>query len=179
MKLVTYLAPVGGARLGVVAGEIVHDLAGLAEGFGLSLPATMLEFLVLGDDGMALARQVLARIAASGRWPGTPLSHVRLLAPVCPDITSTEDWTELYWMLDCCERDFEQMVFRFRLDPVLLFSIYRTLLVIKTRWLRYRAHDRTAGHGEEMHEEEDYSQADEEQWTPILSKFKDMIVASC
>ena len=29
-----------------------------------------------------LAREVLARTAASGRWPGTPLSDVRLLAPV-------------------------------------------------------------------------------------------------
>jgi 2-keto-4-pentenoate hydratase/2-oxohepta-3-ene-1,7-dioic acid hydratase in catechol pathway len=82
MKLVTYLAPSGGARLGVVAGEIVHDLAGLAEGFGMNLPATMLELLCMGDDGMALAREVLARTAASGRWPGTPLSDVRLLAPV-------------------------------------------------------------------------------------------------
>ena len=82
MKLVTYLAPTGGARLGVVAGEIVHDLAGLAEGFGLRLPATMLELLCMGDDGMALAREVLARTAASGRWPGTPLSDVRLLAPL-------------------------------------------------------------------------------------------------
>lgn len=82
MKLVTYLAPSGGARLGVVAGELVHDLAGLAEGFGLYLPSTMLELLCLGDNGMALAREVLARTTVSGRWPGTPLSDVRLLAPV-------------------------------------------------------------------------------------------------
>jgi len=82
MKLVTYLAPSGGARLGVVAGEIVHDLAGLADGFGMSLPSTMLEFLVLGDSGLELAREVTNRAAASGSWPGLPLAEVRLLAPV-------------------------------------------------------------------------------------------------
>ena len=82
MKLVTYLASSGGARVGAVVGDMVHDLAGLAEGFGLRLPSTMLELLSMGDNGMALAREVLARSAASGRWPGTPLGDVRLLAPV-------------------------------------------------------------------------------------------------
>lgn len=82
MKLVTYLAPAGGARVGVVVGETVHDLAGLAAGFGLRLPSMMLELLQLGENGMALAREVLARTAASGTWPGTPLSAVRLLAPL-------------------------------------------------------------------------------------------------
>jgi hypothetical protein len=105
---------------------------------------------------------------------------VRQLASVYPDITSPEDWAEVYWMLDACERDYENMVFRFRLDPVLLFAIYRTTLVIKTRWLNYRANDRTAGGREETHEEsQDHSHAEEEKFTPIVSKLKDMIVASC
>jgi 2-keto-4-pentenoate hydratase/2-oxohepta-3-ene-1,7-dioic acid hydratase in catechol pathway len=82
MKLVTYLASAGSARLGVVTGQMVHDLAGLAQGFGLQLPSAMLEFLRLGDNGLALAREVMARANASGAWPGTPLSDVRLLAPI-------------------------------------------------------------------------------------------------
>jgi 2-keto-4-pentenoate hydratase/2-oxohepta-3-ene-1,7-dioic acid hydratase in catechol pathway len=82
MKLVTYLAHTGGARLGVVVGETVHDLAGLAQGFGLHLPSTMLEFLILGDNGLEIARNVITRAAATGSWPGTSLGHVRLLAPL-------------------------------------------------------------------------------------------------
>jgi hypothetical protein len=105
---------------------------------------------------------------------------VRQLASAYPDITSPEDWEELYRMLDDIERDYEQMVFRFRLDPVLLFAIYRTMLGLKTRWLNYRANDRTAGGGEETHEESQaHFYAEEEKWTPILSKLKDMIVSSC
>jgi 2-keto-4-pentenoate hydratase/2-oxohepta-3-ene-1,7-dioic acid hydratase in catechol pathway len=61
---------------------MVHDLAGLAQGFGLQLPSTMLEFLRLGDNGLAFAREVIARAAASEAWPGTPLGDVRLLAPI-------------------------------------------------------------------------------------------------
>ena len=105
---------------------------------------------------------------------------VRLLASAYADITRTEDWEELYWMLDDCEREYEEMVFRFRLDPVLLFALYRKLLVIKKRWLSYRANDRTAGGGEETHEESQaHFQTEEEKFTPILSKLKDMVVASC
>jgi 2-keto-4-pentenoate hydratase/2-oxohepta-3-ene-1,7-dioic acid hydratase in catechol pathway len=82
MKLVTYLAPSGGARLGVVVGDKVHDLSGLAAGFGLSLPSNMLDFLALGPGGIGLANHILDRAAASGEWPGTSLASARLLAPI-------------------------------------------------------------------------------------------------
>jgi hypothetical protein len=105
---------------------------------------------------------------------------VRQLAPMFPDITSPERWEELYRMLDDIARDYEQMVFRFRLDPVLLFAIYRKMLVIKRRWLSYRANDRTAGGGEETHEERQaHLHAEEGKFTPIVSQLKDMVVASC
>jgi hypothetical protein len=136
-----------------------------------------------GRDSQESLRQLLDVYEALPLLKRECLDHVvivRQLASMCPDLTRTEDWEELYWMLDDCERDHEMMVFRFRLDPVLLFAIYRTMLVIKRRWLSYRASDRTAGGGEETHEEsQDHSRAEEEKFTPIVSKLKDMVVASC
>jgi 2-keto-4-pentenoate hydratase/2-oxohepta-3-ene-1,7-dioic acid hydratase in catechol pathway len=82
MKLVTYLAVTGGARLGVVMNDMVYDLSGLAQAVGSQLPSSMLEFLALGETGTKTARDVLSRVAAAGTWPGMVLGSVRLLAPI-------------------------------------------------------------------------------------------------
>ena len=81
MKLVTYLAPVSTPRLGAVVEARVYDLAAIAQANGESLPATMLEFLALGEAGMERARRLLDRAAAMG-WASIALSDVQLLAPI-------------------------------------------------------------------------------------------------
>ncbi len=60
MKLVTYLAAGGPARAGaLLPHDRVLDLAGAAEACGVMLPATVLDLLDLGANGL--------EIAASGR----------------------------------------------------------------------------------------------------------------
>lgn len=82
MKLVTYIAAGGGPRLGVAQGDAIYDLSGLAAVFDIALPSNMLDFLALGDKGMAEAQYVLAQVARSGAWPHYSHADVRLLAPV-------------------------------------------------------------------------------------------------
>ena len=136
-----------------------------------------------GRDSQDSLRLMLNVFEALPLLTGECLDHVvivRQLASAYPDITRPEYWEELYWMLYDCERDYEQMVLRFRLDPVLLFAIFRKMLVIKRRWLSYRAHDRAVGGGEETHEESQaHLHAEEGKFTPILSQLKDMLVSSC
>jgi len=84
MKLVTYRRHVdAAARLGAVADGRVVDLALLGAAHGVALPATMLEFIDLGPDAVAIASQMIAD--AAGRFPlgcAVPLADVRLLAPI-------------------------------------------------------------------------------------------------
>jgi 2-keto-4-pentenoate hydratase/2-oxohepta-3-ene-1,7-dioic acid hydratase in catechol pathway len=84
MKLVTYRRHIeAAARLGAIVDGRVVDLARLGTAHGAVLPATMLEFIDLGPDAVAIAAQMLAD--AAGRYPlGTavPLADVKLLAPI-------------------------------------------------------------------------------------------------
>jgi 2-keto-4-pentenoate hydratase/2-oxohepta-3-ene-1,7-dioic acid hydratase in catechol pathway len=84
MKLVTYRRHVeAAARLGAIVDGRVIDLAKLGAASGAALPATMLEFIDLGPDAVAMATQMLAD--AAGRFPlgsALPLADVRLLAPI-------------------------------------------------------------------------------------------------
>jgi 2-keto-4-pentenoate hydratase/2-oxohepta-3-ene-1,7-dioic acid hydratase in catechol pathway len=84
MKLVTYRRNIeAAARLGAVVDGRVVDLALLGAGHGAALPSTMLEFIDLGPDAVAVASQMIAD--AGGRYPlgcALPLADVRLLAPI-------------------------------------------------------------------------------------------------
>ncbi len=84
MKLVTYRRHVeAAARLGAIVDGRVVDLARLGAAHGQDLPATMLEFIDLGPDAVAVASQMLAD--AAGRYPlgsALPLADVKLLAPI-------------------------------------------------------------------------------------------------
>jgi hypothetical protein len=114
----------------------------------------------------------------------------RLLASVRSDITSEKEWAEIYWLLDECERDYEQMVIRFRLDPVLLFAIYQRMLAIRERWLCYWARDlwsnRCSYAGGEGGRETDGMddklrlalRERETMWEGLMVKIKKMLVAS-
>ncbi|WP_113154407.1 fumarylacetoacetate hydrolase family protein [Nitratireductor sp. OM-1] len=84
MRLVTYRASVEApARLGVIEGESVVDVEALGIAFGEDFPASMLELIDLGPDGLAALRRLLDE--ARGAWPvrtTVPLANVRLLAPI-------------------------------------------------------------------------------------------------
>jgi 2-keto-4-pentenoate hydratase/2-oxohepta-3-ene-1,7-dioic acid hydratase in catechol pathway len=84
MRLVTYRETVESeARLGVMDGDLVVDVARLARRAGHELPATMLAFIDLGPCGLADLAAVIE--PHRGRFPaGTalPLANVRLLAPI-------------------------------------------------------------------------------------------------
>ncbi|MCX9148747.1 fumarylacetoacetate hydrolase family protein [Erythrobacter sp. WG] len=84
MKLVTYRRHIeAAARLGAIWDGRVVDLAKLGAATGVDLPSTMLEFIDLGADAVAVASQMLAD--AGERFPlGTalPLADVKLLAPI-------------------------------------------------------------------------------------------------
>jgi hypothetical protein len=115
----------------------------------------------------------------------------RLWATVHSDITRKEEWEELYRILDDCERDYEQMVLRFRLDPVLLFTIYRHMLAVKNRWLGYRIHDlsRSTRPGSAVEGDTGPEELDDEytrslrnletMWDNIMTNIKKMLVACC
>jgi len=71
MRFLTY-DRAGGARLGLLSGELVIDVA---EASGGALPADMLSFIEAG----APALEAASRLPAAG---GKPLADVRLLAPI-------------------------------------------------------------------------------------------------
>jgi 2-keto-4-pentenoate hydratase/2-oxohepta-3-ene-1,7-dioic acid hydratase in catechol pathway len=79
MKLVTYIAPEGGRRAGIVAGDRIVDLAGGAAALGYDLAADLLALLEMGEPGLSLARSVAAE-AGAGRLPGWPHDQVKLTA---------------------------------------------------------------------------------------------------
>lgn len=84
MKLVTFRAGIEApARLGVILGDLVVDVAALGEAFGENMPSTMLGLIDAGRPGLgALA----ALLDESGDMPpigtATALANVTLLAPI-------------------------------------------------------------------------------------------------
>jgi 2-keto-4-pentenoate hydratase/2-oxohepta-3-ene-1,7-dioic acid hydratase in catechol pathway len=84
MKLVTYRSAVeAAARLGVIADDLVVDVAALASAQGEDLPDTMLGLIDAGRPGLEALRDCLEQ--ANGRFPAgtaTALSNVKLLAPI-------------------------------------------------------------------------------------------------
>jgi 2-keto-4-pentenoate hydratase/2-oxohepta-3-ene-1,7-dioic acid hydratase in catechol pathway len=84
MKIATYRASVEeGARLGVLIGDMIVDLARFGAASGLALPARMLDLIDLGPTAIASISGLLD--ACRGPFPlGTtiPAADVRLLAPI-------------------------------------------------------------------------------------------------
>lgn len=84
MRLVTYRANVEAeARLGAIVGNLVVDLAKLGAAKDVPLPATMLEFIDLGPQAVAIASKLIDQ--AGGLFPlgaALPLGNVKLLAPI-------------------------------------------------------------------------------------------------
>lgn len=84
MKLVTYRAGVeGAARLGVIADDLVVDVAALGESFGEEFPATMLDLIDAGRPGLDALSTALGE--CDGDFPvgvATALANVALLAPI-------------------------------------------------------------------------------------------------
>jgi 2-keto-4-pentenoate hydratase/2-oxohepta-3-ene-1,7-dioic acid hydratase in catechol pathway len=75
MKLVTY-RELGEARVGVLDGERVVDLQRAAGGIGKPLPADMISFILLGDEGLDIAEAALKNGA------GEVKGQVTLCAPI-------------------------------------------------------------------------------------------------
>jgi 2-keto-4-pentenoate hydratase/2-oxohepta-3-ene-1,7-dioic acid hydratase in catechol pathway len=84
MRLVTYRETIESeARLGVIDGDLVVDVEKIGAKAGLSLPASMLDFIDLGPSAILSLRDTLKEF--SGRFPartGVPLVNVKLLAPI-------------------------------------------------------------------------------------------------
>lgn len=84
MRLVTYRSTIeAAARLGVIEGDLVVDVASLGAVAGIDLPSAMLDLIDLGPAGLASLNAVLD--LHRGRWPAHsafPLVNVRLLAPI-------------------------------------------------------------------------------------------------
>jgi 2-keto-4-pentenoate hydratase/2-oxohepta-3-ene-1,7-dioic acid hydratase in catechol pathway len=74
MRLVTYRADDGSARLGAIVDDRVVDLATASGG---ELPSEMIAFIERGQAGLDLARRTLA-----GATSGQPLASTTLLAPI-------------------------------------------------------------------------------------------------
>lgn len=84
MRLITYRASVeAAARLGAIEGDFVVDVEMLGAKAGLSLPATMLQFIDLGPTALAALRDALDEFR--GRWPvgaALPVVNVTIMAPI-------------------------------------------------------------------------------------------------
>ncbi|MFT3863278.1 MAG: fumarylacetoacetate hydrolase family protein [Solirubrobacterales bacterium] len=65
-------------RLGIVEGEQVIDLAGVAP----ELPTELGEFIAAGDDALAAAAAALSRAREEGGPPARPLAEVELHPPI-------------------------------------------------------------------------------------------------
>lgn len=81
MKLVTYLTPSGVSSLGLLRAGRIYDVAGLSALVGAWLPADMVEFLELGEEGRQVMSAILAYLDA-GVAPSWPAEMVTLLAPI-------------------------------------------------------------------------------------------------
>lgn len=106
----------------------------------------------------------------------------RMLANVRPGMTATEKWMLLYWILDECERDYEQMVMRLRLDRTILFRTYRQMLAVKRSWLAYLWNDFHQSSGsvcDEMNMTEPSAWDEEAQmWDTLMTNIKKMVVSA-
>jgi len=106
----------------------------------------------------------------------------RLLGSVKPGLTSVEEWIGLYWIIDVCEREHEQMVMRLRLDRMILFRIYQQMLEVKTRWIIFEFNDfdkQTRTVSEERNEKETFASEEEERmWSTVMTNIKRMLVAA-
>ena len=84
MRLVTYRGTIeSAARLGAIDGDMVVDVGQIGAKAGLSLSASMLDFIDLGPAAPAGLRDALDEYR--GRWPAgaaIPLANVKLLAPI-------------------------------------------------------------------------------------------------
>jgi 2-keto-4-pentenoate hydratase/2-oxohepta-3-ene-1,7-dioic acid hydratase in catechol pathway len=84
MRLITYRASIeASARLGVLEGDSVVDVQALGAAFGEDFPASMLDLIDLGPDGLAVLKRLLDK--TRGAWPvrtTVPFVNVRLLAPI-------------------------------------------------------------------------------------------------
>lgn len=84
MRLVTYRASVEAeARLGAIVGGLVVDLAAFGASNGTPLPSSMLGFIDLGPQAVAITSKLID--AADGLFPigsAVPLANVTLLAPI-------------------------------------------------------------------------------------------------
>jgi 2-keto-4-pentenoate hydratase/2-oxohepta-3-ene-1,7-dioic acid hydratase in catechol pathway len=84
MRLVTYRSTIEAeARLGAICEGLVVDLARLGAAKAIPLPSTMLEFIDLGPQAVAIAGEILK--ASKGQFPlgvALPLGNVKLLAPI-------------------------------------------------------------------------------------------------
>lgn len=84
MKLVTYRAGIEApARLGVIEGSLVIDVAALGKSAGIALPDRMLDLIDLGPTALDRLRDALDN--ARGAWPlgvAQPLANLTLLAPI-------------------------------------------------------------------------------------------------
>lgn len=83
MRLVSYRLGEAAARLGVLHDGLVVDVEAFGEAVGYSFPATMLEFIDLGDMAVAALKAGLARADTAALLGGScPQGNVRLLAPI-------------------------------------------------------------------------------------------------
>ncbi|MCC5971138.1 MAG: fumarylacetoacetate hydrolase family protein [Pararhodobacter sp.] len=84
MKLVTYRAGIEApARLGVIEGSLVIDVAELGNAAGIALPDRMLDLIDLGPTALDRLRDALDK--ARDAWPigvAHPLVNLTLLAPI-------------------------------------------------------------------------------------------------
>jgi fumarylacetoacetate (FAA) hydrolase len=81
MKLVSYIGGSGEERAGLVVGERIIDLRDGARSISLDLPRSTLELLDGGERLLERAR-LLEKAARKGKFEGTPVETLRLLAPV-------------------------------------------------------------------------------------------------
>ncbi len=138
MKFVTYLAHEAlynhdEARLGLLVGNDVVDLAHASGELGTPLPADILAFLRLGDPAMDAARKVEAAAAADAQafWDTGarfPLSRVKLLAPV-PRPTSMRDGYAFRQHVEAARRNRGlEMIPEFDEFPVFYFTNHQAVI---------------------------------------------------
>jgi hypothetical protein len=88
-----------------------------------------------------------------------------------------EDWKKVYEVLGDVERDLDLQIGRLRLDRLLLFNIYHTMLAIQDAWLNYRTRDFSRG-GELTPKGEEVLRVEQARFADLLSKIKRMVVAA-
>jgi len=137
----------------------------------------------LSQEGKLLsldAREGLEQLQGTARHFAT-VSNILARMNVEGENERAQEWADIYWVLDDCLRDLDQMLPVFRLDGGVLFRMYNIIRQLKDRWIQHRVRSffRPALEPDGLDEKTRTILREEEaQFTCLIDQLKRLVVAA-